>query len=424
MKKVLFFDSWKGGINHFIRLVPELERRGFTCLLIHLGSWGNEKRTVAEETVNGLLVRDISYYKGLDFYEIIIREKPCLVLFLSCHTFAHRAFNRLCHYHQVPTINLYHGLVRVQAVDDGKGPYKVSWRAYLKFTLSRLPKVVLRTIPAYMRALRITKAPLKEWKTFIRNIVEVFTKPSTLRVASDARTSICLVYADTDKIHAIQTYGFKTNQVKSVGNPDLISFGLRAEHIASWTARDAKSFSDVIYIDTALTATGLIVKSQAEYITHIRETGQSLNAQGKRLLLKPHPETLRLYGASVFCEAGVSIINNNEFVERLKTCHGVIAETSTLALIPALMGIPLFLAKYGKLRELEFGEVLISYPNSVYLSDIDKFSSLWDSLNLESKDELDFWIRANSGPLPAEAMPERVVDTIGEIISCGQAETI
>lgn len=417
MKKVLFFDSWKGGLNHFLRIAPAIEKKGFQCLLIHLGSWGNEPDVQIEEVIQGLVVRDVAYYKNLKFDQIIEKEIPDLVLFLSCHTFAHRAFNRICLYKGIPTINMYHGLVRVQAVDGRKGPYKVNWRSYLRFAIIRAPKMFTKTLPTYWRALIKTKASVSEWKDCFRNLIEVFVKPSSLRVARDAQTTLCLVYADTDRKHAVQTYGFEDSQIKSVGNPDLIMFGLRPEHIAISASTDTTRFQDVLYIDTALTATGLVIKSQLEYIAHIQQTADALKLQGKNLLFKPHPETLRLYGTDAFVKAGVVIIRNEELVVKLQTCCAVITETSTLAIIPALMGIPLFLAKYGRLHELEFGEVLYSYPKATYLTDILQFSAKLAKMNFCcSLEELSKWIEVNSGPMPVERMPERVAEIVQEIV--------
>lgn len=415
--KVLFFDSWKGGVHNFIRLNEAFDQASIDSLLVHLCSWGNEEIIVKEELVNNLLVRDISYYPDSNFKKILEREKPDLVLFLSTHTFAHRAMIRYCDFLGIPTINLYHGFVRVQAVDTNKNPYKVNKFAYLRFAFSRLPKMLTNTLPCYINSLIATKAKSDEWGFFFRNLKEIVTKPSNLRVARDAKTTRCLVYAAADKQHAMKTYDFIEEHVIDVGNPDLISFGMKKEYIGVGLSEITITHKDVIYIDTALTATGLLFANQAEYIQHLIDTKNELERQGLKLILKPHPDTKRLYDLNVFRNAGIEILENDKFVERLFTSCAVLLEPSTLALIPALMGIPMVLPTYGKLADLLFGEVLHTYPRAITLNNLSKLS---EALKMESEKfdttACEHWFNTNSGPLPAEEMPNRVAEQILKLI--------
>ena len=151
--KVLFFDSWKGGLRSFLRLIPAFHENDISARLIHLGSWGNEDVLIKDENIQGLSVRDISYYKNKNLLNILKEEKPDLVIFLSTHTFSHRAFIRYCQFLNIPTINLFHGYVRVQDVENVKGAYKVKIGAYVLFVIKRLPKLIYKTIPTYLRSL-------------------------------------------------------------------------------------------------------------------------------------------------------------------------------------------------------------------------------------------------------------------------------
>lgn len=417
MKKILFFDSWKGGIQFFLQLLPALRERNFEVQLLHLGSWGNEEVTVREEHINGMLVRDISFYKNMRFEHILDVEQPDLVLFLSSHTFAHRAFNRYCISRKIPTINLYHGFVRVQAVDSKEAAYKVNKKAYGMFVLKRLPKMISITLPTYMRSLINTGASGKDWFDFIRNLIQVFTRAGDLRVADDARTTMCLVYADADKQHAMRTYGFGEKEVVSVGNLDLVKFRLQKRQVYYGLTHDITCGSDVMYIDTALMATGNIVENKTAYIAHLLDTNVALKAVGKKLIFKPHPETKRLCNLSPLEHSGVEILENKDFTTRLENCCAVITEPSTLALIPALMALPMFLAQYDRLKELKFGEVLTSYPRCFRLKNLNEFSqALEQLLSIKNEAAIQSWVQQNSGPLPAEDMPKRVVKVIDSLI--------
>ncbi len=415
--KVLFFDSWKGGIRHYLRLSEALKESNIEPIMVHLGSWGNEEIYSKEEIINGLCVRDISYYTKINFNNILEIEKPNLVLFLSTLTFAHRAMIRFCNYNNIPTINLYHGFVRVQSVDNNKSPYKINRWSYATFALKRLPKMLRYTIPCYIKALVYTKSSLIEWYYFFKNVLEVSTNLSPKGATSDSKTTRCLVYADADKLHAKHRYNFREDEIFSVGNPDLLSFNMNQNLIGYGLNEDLNRNKNIIYIDTALTATGLIFKNQTEYIKHIIDTKEAISKQGFTLSLKPHPETRRLYNLQIFRDNNLEIIENDDFVEKLKTCRSVIVEPSTLALIPALMGIPLILPKYGELSVLSFGEVLLSYPRAIVLHNIQDLTSLLNddecSKNIQACND---WFVTNAGPLPSEDMPYRVVNNIIELI--------
>ena len=241
--KVLFFDSWKGGSHNFVRLVDSFEKANIETLLVHLGSWGNEVIYEKEEEINGLKVRDISYYPSRDLRDLLRVEKPDLVLFLSTHTFAHRAIIRYCNSMKIPTVNLYHGFVRVQDVENKEGAYKVSKVAYSLFVLKRLPKLLTHTLPSYIKALARTHASKEDWGYFKRNIIETVTKPGSTRTAPDAKTTACMVYAQADVEHAVKTYNFEIEDVYIVGNPDLSVFNLTPALIAYGLEKNVSTFA-------------------------------------------------------------------------------------------------------------------------------------------------------------------------------------
>jgi hypothetical protein len=81
------------------------------------------------------------------------------------------------------------------------------------------------------------------------------------------------------------------------------------------------------------------------------------------------------------------------------------------------MGVPVFLANYGKLKEQRFGDVLTSYPRARLLRDVRDFGALLD----EERRQLDVgqarhWIEQNAGPLPADQMPGRVAEVLLQMI--------
>lgn len=417
--KVLCFDNWTQGGRHFERLVPAFAEAGMELLLVHLGSWGNDPGRPREEMQGRLKLRDISYYGGINFERILDAERPDAVLLLSTQTFAHRAFLRYCHARGLPSVHLYHGLVRVQAVDNAsQKAYKAHPLSYLRFVSSRVGKSLRNTWPAYARSLATTSAPAAEWGRFIGDIRDGALGRYLHRPASaDARTDKICVYTAADVQHATATYGLAPADVIPVGNPDLVAFGLEPHMIGQGLSAPSNDKKFVMYVDTGLVAMGLVFRSDAQYVEHMLAVRDSLARQGKVLLFKPHPD-MRIRGVDrMLSERGVEVVDNSSFTERLTDCCACIAETTTLAMVPALMGIPLLLARFGKLGEMRYGEVLLSYPRARVLENVDDVVPLLAAERTACEPERVMeWIDENAGPLPAADMPKRVVAVMLQLI--------
>jgi hypothetical protein len=415
--KVLAFDSWTGGATHYQRLIEAFKERKIKLKLIHLGSWGGDIGRPKSEMIGNLRAVDISSYNTNHFLKIIQTEKPAAVIFLSTHTFAHRAFNRYCQQQHIPTMHLFHGFVTVQAVDSDAS-YRINPVAQCKFAFSRLFKAIKYVWPTYARALLDTDAKLREWIRFGQDIITGAIGTYRQVFADDARTNICCVYAEPDVAHAVKRYGYSREKVIPVGNPDISTFGLTHDMMGSKLLQSLTSQSSVMYMDTGLVYAGRIFNSDSEFIEHIVNTNDALSLQGKHLVFKPHPQHFsekRII--SVLTEKGIDICDKNNFLSRLHECCACISEPSSVSLIPSLLGIPLFLAVYGKLEGQQYGQVLTSYPRACRLSDINTFEALLlaEQQNL-NPEKVTQWIKNNAGPLPVAEMPNRVADSILNLI--------
>lgn len=417
--KILGFDSWTKGARHFQRLVPALAERGITLTLVHLGSWGNDPERPSHENIGALEIHDISFYRNNSLENILDREQPDAVIFLSTRTFAHRALLRYCQQRSIPTLNLYHGLVNVQVTDNETGSYKIDRLAYAKFIYSKLGKLFKHTLPCYVGSLLKTKAKSKDWIRFISDVIRMAVGAPSLIAADDAKTSQCVVYTDADIGHAIRTYGFKLEDVFAVGNPDLLQFGLCQELIGSCLTRSKPTSREIMYIDTGLATVGLMFKSEGSFVEHLKATADGLSSQGIKMLFKPkpHPAHHAKFLSEQLRETDIELVGNDTFLQKLKGCTACIVETTTLALVPALMGMPLLFANYNELNDLRFGPVLTSYPRGYMLQDV---ASVSDILRKDSEhfdpQAINDWIAVNAGPLPAEKMPERVADIVASMI--------
>jgi len=412
--KVLGFDSWTRGSHHFGRLVDALEKRDIELSVLHLGSWGNDKNQNPDYCIGKLRVRDISWYGGLSLSRILDEERPDVVIFLSTETFAHRAFNRLCARKNIPTLNLYHGVMSVFGGDDGKDDVTVALRQALKIVLEKASKTIFRTLPTYSSTLVLTRARSSEWMRFVGDIARLVAGTFKFEASLDAKTTACCVYIDGDVRHAMQKYGFAREAVHVVGNPDLAVFGL-TESMLGIRARPSGALSgEVMYIETGFHVA--TPGGEKDYIAHLRYTCKRLASQGRTMLFKSKPSVFTSTLAASLEELGVEVIGNDSFVERLQQCSAAIVEFSSLALFPAFVGLPVFLVDYGYCAGTQFGTTLKTYPRSILLNDLDRFNDLLQAERASCQPEqVDAWIRQNVGPLPARDMPERVAEVVAAL---------
>jgi len=388
--------------------------------LVHIGSWGNDPGRPQREMLGDLPVCDITAYPHGSFEEVLDLEKPDAVIMLSTATFAHRAFLRYCKQRLIPTLHLYHGLMSVQITDDHRGSVKINKLAHLRYALGRARKLITKTFPFYLTALIKTQAKSREWFRFVYDVSKLASgfpiwQPN---VAEDAKTTKCAVFTEADREHAHRVYRLALDDIQAVGNPDLISFGFDREMLGSYAPPAAANPTrEVIYIDTGLVMQALVFQDLEMFARHLCRTARAMHDQGFKMALRAHPAHDQKALQKFLSGSGIDMIGKEEFVARLRQCAACIVEISSVTVIPALMGIPLLYANYDALSQLRFGPVLTSYPRGHILTDLSQVSAiLHRQWKYDDARALSEWISANSGPLPAQQMPQRVAKLVDAMI--------
>ena len=395
--------------------MPELKEHGFDLKLLHIGSWGGDLGRPKEECIGELFVRDISYYPKKNLHEILEFEQPDAVLFLSNDVFAHRAFNRYCGTKGIPTLLLYHGLVEIQST-HGERMYNTNLYNQVFHVSSRILKALTKVWPLYAHALHITKAGGNDWGRFFSDIINLAMGKYIPIAAPDSRASACAVYTKADVDHALKKYGYARGDVHVVGNPDLSKFNLKSEMLGCADAEKRETNKEIVYIDTGLIYAGLVFANADDYLLHLTTLAKTLVSQGLSLAIKLHPDHDRTNFPKQIEKLGIRVINNEEFVPSLLRCRGAMVEPSTAALIPALLGLPLMMVAFGKLKEQKYGKVLMDYPRSSLLTDVSSAISEIKKIESNPAKELNTWITNNAGPLPADEMPNRVAQVIAQLV--------
>lgn len=416
MKSILGFDSWTGGAHNFQRLVPAFRERGLDLMLLHIGSWGGDVGRPVEEQIGELYVRDVSYYGGMNLPAILNMENPAAVLFLSNDVFVHRAINRYCGLKGIPTIHLYHGLVEIQSTQNER-MYKVNPLNQLLYVLRRIPKAICKVWPLYALAMHKSKAGLRDWSRFGSDILNMTLGKYIEVAARDSRTTACAVYTQADVRHAMHKYGYPEMDVHIVGNPDLSKFNLNDQMLAG-SLSPARQYNDeIVYVDTGLIYAGMVFSGPADYLLHLIDLAKVLKNKGLKLAIKLHPDHFRTDLPNQITNQGIRVIADSEFVTSLLKCRASIVEPSTAALIPALLGVPVLLASFGKLKNQKYGKVLMEYPRSALLTTADEIVDVITNIEKHCIFHIPAWIEKNAGPLPAHQMPDRVASIIKTLIS-------
>jgi hypothetical protein len=407
-------------------LVDDLKKFGYRLILIHIGSWGHEKNCPKEQELNGLTIRDIRYYSGMSFKDILILEKPAAILFLSTRAFAHQAFNRYAENLGIPTIHLYHGLVNVQALGGiEESGQTFNFKRQLKIIIKRLYKNLFILWPLYMSALYKTNASINDWYEFFREIVNKTFRGLQDVAPKDTATTAGCVYAEIDINHMVKHYHMSKDNIFAVGNPDLVHFGLQPDLINYGLSQGWQPEPQVMYIDTSLIEAGLTFDDTDDFINHLEQTRTALEKQGLSLILKLHPAHRRSGVADRLKALNFIICADDKFVDTLKYCKAALSEPSSAAMIPALMGLPLLLVRYGKLSNVNYGVVLNSYPSSRVLSSLEETTFLInDAVVRTSSKDMAAWNQENVGPMPAEKMPFRVSEVINKVVTSTAAQNL
>ncbi len=416
MRKIIGFDSWTQGAHNYKRVASELKANGFQLILIHLGSWGHDVHSPTDQIDGDIVIRDISFYSKKSFVQILRIEKPDAVIFLSTTALAHRAFNRYCKMLDIPTIHLYHGLVSVQSIDSERlNPINIY--SQLLILIGRASINLFKIIPLYINSLFTTNAKFKDWQWFFVELIrKVLAKSYSGIAPPDSSTSIICVYVEADIMHAVNRYWSQKSDVYVIGNPDLINFNIEESSIG-FRLRDKLNFNnisdEVIYIDNGFIDVGAIFDNSFDYLNHLKKTRDAVNLSGLKFSIKLHPIHYRTGLIDLLKIENIEILSKDNFHDRLLKAKGCIVEPSSAAIVPALMGLPILLAKYDKLDSQDYGYVLSTYPKSNYLTNLDNLNKQFEVLNQNINiDSCESWINLNVGPLPSHLFPSRFFEAL------------
>ncbi|MHB8632518.1 MAG: hypothetical protein ACYDBQ_00935 [Thermoplasmatota archaeon] len=314
-------------------------------------------------------------------------------------------------------MHLYHGLVSVYD-NVTKRPVPINVRAQVRTVRSRAGKNLRQIWPAYLKALWRTRARPGAYIRFVFDVSRQVRGVSyTGRAAADSSTDACCVFTQADVTHAVRRYHMSPDAVHVVGNPDLPSFGLQDDDLGCCLQPGRDVANQVVYVDTAMIETAAVFNDAEEFVAHLVSTRDALKSQGLGFMVKLHPAHERTRIPAMVDWAGLVRCSKSDFVRELRRSRAAIVEVTTAAMVPALMGLPLLLAGYGKLGPQAFGPALTSYPRSSSLVDTHHAMQEIERLEAVDPEVTAHWIEQNTGPLPSAAMADRVAAALAGMLA-------
>lgn len=415
---ILGIDSWRGGIKYFLNLHPEFKQSGYKLVLLNFGSWGQDPGHPKYELIQGMEVYDIRFFKAKSFTTILNHFNPQAILFFSLNSILHQSVNIYAIRLKIPTFHVFHGIVSVQSIET-ENLYKISFsNAFL--TLSRaFWRNLTHVLPFFYKALFIAGYMRDSWDLPLQLIQRrVFFKN---KLSSPyTKTNLGFVYIAQDVDIMINAYGNKPSSVSVVGNLDLKVHSIKNTEVAMLCTRSnpqsSSIRSNVIYLDTALYHEGIIFKTQSEYLDHLIATNDALRKQSLRLCIKLHPAWNASSLPLLLFEHGVNVLDAFSTKTAILNAHSVLTEPTSLSILPAVLGAKVALASYGKLKTLQFGTLITSYPAAFHCHEISTYRDCIDNMTINTSRQLQ-WIETNKGPWPPHLFAHRVTTTVHEYLT-------
>lgn len=215
--KIVYFDYWTNGIRNFTPINKILQKAGHKTMLFHIGSF-RDKHCDKECVIDGLLCRDISYYKTKSLFNALKKINPDVIVTLNTTYILDRALVLACKKLNIKTIFMMHG-------DRSTGndlKIAIERNNYsLKSKILKSKKYLFTVIPNYIYSSWhynkwnvLMMKPLKVlWITFKDTSLANFYPPFSDEIIHDK----CLVYSNK-YISYYQELGYNKSQIFVVGN--------------------------------------------------------------------------------------------------------------------------------------------------------------------------------------------------------------
>jgi hypothetical protein len=284
---------------------------------------------------------------------------------------------------------------------DEKVTYSKSFFAKIRFALPRVFKYIRFIIPNYFNSVFKDGFKLRDLKSFFGTVSKMFSGKNIHKAEDDSRCNLCIVFNKLDGEYAKAKYSYIDDEIKVVGSPDLFEFNFDKALINTYSL-NKKEGDKVLYLDSVPYLRGIMLyEDNFQYLKNIHESLQEKNLQ---LVVKLHPEHKQTNFGERLEKLGVIVVNKDDMIDVIQESRYVISEATSIFQIPALMGWPVYFSQLAQFRFQKYGKMIKNYERSFYFEDFNDLGNVHSS-----KPDPSHWIQENTGPIPFDEFPKRVV---------------
>lgn len=382
-QKILFIDPIDKGYRNFLRLNYKFNECGYETLLVHATSFYHPNKD-KEYLKDGLLIRDISYYKTKLFRKVIELEKPSIILIVNLSFVLDRAIVNIAKEKNIKIVYLAHGsLTNPSEFDKARENLDRKIKGNAKRIFS---KKNLYGLWNYIDS----KKQKEKIPTFVKLMKGIIAHPAqylTLaKYDQELDADLMLVFENKDKKLLAEKMNFPEKKIKVVGNPEITSFINLPILEKKKFAREIGIQRDnyVVYLDDGLVANKIWTRD--EWYSHLISIAKVLEKKQIQLVVKLHPRVNIDEHSEFFLENKNLIIPivDADFKNLLYHSKLVISHYSSTVVYALLFYKKIIVPKWT-----ENSMVLTNkYPENivVYCENIKKFEKEVDNFEISNQD--------------------------------------
>jgi hypothetical protein len=356
--KVLFLDSWTKAIRMFHPIRAYLEPRGIDSLLVHYGSWDAEPGRPAEEVIDGLRCRDISYYRTRLLYRVLQRERPDCIVSLTTNNLIDRAKILAARALGIPSVFLMHGVFATTpaAIRSQVGVVRSALR---RKRFSKIPKHLGYILPNYLLAGMAEKPSYLFTREPYRVIFNTFRFPEKWKMypapSQELQCDRCLAWGHAYKEFLVEAYGYGRDAIRVVGHPPLdkacrlLRNPPREEEVRQFQQAQGipSSRPIVLYVEGAFVYSGYEGWTRQSWLEHLLEMAELCACAGRHLVVKLHPSTEGLSELQARLGPGATVLQDADAEMLLWMAESVIGHSSTLLNSAIVLDRPVLIPRWG-----------------------------------------------------------------------------
>jgi hypothetical protein len=362
MNKILYVDHWNKGYRNFLRLDPSFKEKGYETLMLHASSW-NHENVQKETNIDGLKIRDISFYNTNRIKNVILRESPSIIIMLNLSFVLDRAIVQICKNLNIKLFYLAHGKL---FTPESQKVIKTNLKKNIKYKLlSKFNKKNRLSLYNYFIEMR----SLKKIFVFLLEAFRDYTQFTTFPIFSEElRVNKALVYYPEDYNVMINEFGFPEDIVEIVGNPELDFFyNTKVKNKEEYCLNDLaiETTNYVAYIDDGLS----MVKNNWDnqmWMDFLKEINEILKEKKIKLVIKLHPRR-DINGCETFLkENKIQYFRDLDFKNYLNHSMFALSHFSTVILYALLLNKSVKSPRWGISQGIEqnFPDDVINYYSS------------------------------------------------------------